>query len=107
MVAISAHLQISVEAFQDEYQVHWDPQAQSWRIDATDGDGCPLLIGNACSVHPVKPVQCSAFPFWSELLDDRDEWRAAKRFCPGMDASGGRLYSAREIRAIRRKADAK
>ena len=102
---MAAHLQLDVDDFQKRYAVAWDEHAQSWRIDATDGDGCPLLDGNDCRVHPVKPSQCRSFPFWSELLDDRDAWAEAKEYCPGMDAPDGRLFTAREIRKIRRSAD--
>ena len=102
---MASHLQRSVDEFQQDFNVRWDTEAQSWRIDAIHGDGCPLLIGNDCSVHPVKPAQCRAFPFWSELLEDREAWADAKSYCPGMDAPAGRLFTAREIRKIRRKAD--
>ena len=105
MAAMATHLSLTVDDFQAEYDVQWDKDAQSWRIDATHGDNCPLLIGNDCSVHPVKPAQCRTFPFWSELLDDRDAWDEAKDYCPGMDAPDGRLYTAREIRKIKREAN--
>ena len=104
MAAIAQHLDLTVDDFQERYGVEWDKNAQGWRMDATDGEGCPLLSGNDCTVHAVKPAQCSSFPFWPELLDDRDEWRSAKKYCPGMDAEDGRLYSPAEIRKIRRSA---
>lgn len=73
-----------------------------WMIDANDGNGCPLLDANkSCSVHPVKPKQCATFPFWPELLDDAAEWDAAKRYCPGIDATQGKIYTRGEILAIR------
>ncbi len=104
MASIASHLKLSVEAFQARFDVQWDADAQSWRIDAVDGEGCPLLDGNSCTVHPVKPAQCRTFPFWPELLDDRDAWQAAKEFCPGMDAPNARLFTGNEVRKIRRKA---
>jgi uncharacterized protein len=45
---------------------------------------CPFLLDNGCSIHPAKPTQCSTFPFWPELVEDRDEWKSAARFCPGI-----------------------
>jgi uncharacterized protein len=32
----------------------------------------------------VKPVQCRAFPYWPELVDDRKEWYKMAAYCPGI-----------------------
>ncbi len=102
MNAIAAALELSLSAFKTKYDIEWDAGASSWTIDATDGNGCPLLDPNrGCTVNDVKPNQCRTFPFWDEMLDDQAEWESAKRFCPGLDAEGGRRYSSAEIRAIR------
>lgn len=45
---------------------------------------CPFLGDAGCRIHPVKPLQCKAFPFWPELLEDRAAWRSAAKFCPGI-----------------------
>jgi len=45
---------------------------------------CPFLLDNGCSIHPAKPTQCRTFPFWPELVEDREEWKRAGRFCPGI-----------------------
>ena len=45
---------------------------------------CPFLLDDGCSIHPAKPTQCRTFPFWPELVEDRDEWKSAARFCPGI-----------------------
>jgi len=45
---------------------------------------CPFLDGAGCSIHPAKPTQCRAFPFWPELVGDRKEWRTTGRRCPGI-----------------------
>ena len=40
-----------------------------------------------CSIHPARPAQCRAWPFWPENLASPEEWDRAKRRtpCPGMD----------------------
>lgn len=99
--AMAEHLNLRLRDFRDEYGLKWDRYAQQWVIQATHGEGCPLLTTDLrCSVHPVKPIQCGTFPFWEELLDDKENWDEAKKYCPGMDAETGREYSAAEIRAI-------
>lgn len=45
---------------------------------------CPFLLPDGCSVHAIKPLQCSSFPFWPELLNSASEQQAAKNYCPGM-----------------------
>jgi Fe-S-cluster containining protein len=51
------------------------------RMDQPD---CPFLDGSRCSVYPVRPIQCSTFPFWRENLLSSRHWRRVGRFCPGV-----------------------
>ena len=46
---------------------------------------CPFLLSDGCSVHAIKPLQCSSFPYWPELLDKASERRQAAEYCPGMN----------------------
>lgn len=48
------------------------------------GSQCHFLLPTGCSIHPAKPTQCRTFPFWPELVENRREWRAAARYCPGI-----------------------
>lgn len=45
---------------------------------------CVFLKEDGCSVHPAKPLQCSTFPFWPELVDSKREWLKTARWCPGI-----------------------
>ena len=66
---------------------------------------CPFLEDSGCSIHPAKPTQCRTFPFWPELVEDRDEWKRTARFCPGIGK--GELIqigSAMEIAEEQRRA---
>ena len=45
---------------------------------------CPFLRAEGCSVHPAKPVQCRTFPFWPELLDDKQQLEETAQWCPGI-----------------------
>lgn len=45
---------------------------------------CHFLRDGGCSIHAVKPAQCSIFPFWPELVDDKREWRKTAAWCPGI-----------------------
>ena len=54
------------------------------RLRKPRGSQCHFLTESGCSVHPVKPTQCRLFPFWPELVSDRDVWAATGKSCPGI-----------------------
>lgn len=100
---IAAHLGLTPERFRRKFCVRLDGASGEPYIHVASARGCPLLTPERrCSVHPVKPKQCTTFPFWDEMVEDRTEWEGAKAFCPGLDAPEGRLYTHPEITAIRR-----
>lgn len=45
---------------------------------------CHFLVGNGCGIHPSKPTQCRAFPFWPELVENRKNWNDTAKYCPGI-----------------------
>jgi uncharacterized protein len=45
---------------------------------------CHFLRDYGCSIHTAKPTQCRLFPFWPELVEDRDNWAEAANNCPGI-----------------------
>jgi Fe-S-cluster containining protein len=46
---------------------------------------CFFLRDYGCSIHPAKPTQCRLFPFWPELVENRDRWMETANSCPGID----------------------
>src|SRR5437763_200032 len=49
-----------------------------------DNGDCVMLEGRKCSVYAVKPVPCSTFPFWDEVVETKEAWDATAAKCPGM-----------------------
>jgi uncharacterized protein len=74
-------------------------------VQRRDGDGNKVVHTiRACSVYPVRPLQCRTWPFWAENLSSKQSWdRAAKR-CHGMNAPG-RTFSLPQVHAIRDAAE--
>ncbi|MGE5645099.1 MAG: YkgJ family cysteine cluster protein [Acidobacteriota bacterium] len=54
------------------------------RLRKPRGSQCHFLRENGCAIHPVKPTQCRAFPFWPELVGDRKVWHETGSYCPGI-----------------------
>jgi Fe-S-cluster containining protein len=54
------------------------------RLRVPKDSQCFFLNSSGCSIHAVKPVQCRAFPFWPELVEDRKEWHKTASYCPGI-----------------------
>lgn len=64
---------------------------------------CHFLVHGGCSIHPAKPLQCRAFPFWPELVENRDQWNQTATWCPGIGTGqlvqiGTALERADELR---------
>jgi len=79
---LAAHLGMSRAEFRRRYLCGTAPLL---RFRKQRHKHCPFLLATGCSVHAVKPLQCSSFPFWPELLAKAGERREAASFCPGMN----------------------
>ena len=49
---------------------------------------CHFLGECGCALHPAKPTQCRAFPFWPEFAGSRREWNKLTSYCPGVGQGG-------------------
>jgi len=58
--------------------------SRKMRLRVPRDANCPFLLDHGCSIHPAKPDQCRAFPFWPELVESRREWLKTARYCPGI-----------------------
>ncbi len=68
------------------------------------GDGQVCQTIRACTVYPVRPLQCRTWPFWPENLVNKSAWNAAAKRCHGMNAPG-RSFSLDQVHGIRDAAD--
>lgn len=79
---LAAYLEISRAEFRRRYLCG---RAPLLRFRKLRNKQCPFLLADGCSIHAIKPLQCSAFPYWPELLDKASERREAASYCPGMN----------------------
>ncbi len=47
-------------------------------------DGYCIFWDKACTIHPVKPRMCKAWPFIKPVLKDIKNWEVMSQFCPGI-----------------------
>jgi len=102
--AIADHLGLTVARFRKQYtrQVAGAPSLTETRR-GRDYD-CVFLTRDAhgkagCSLYPVRPTQCSTWPFWPENLATPRDWADAAKTCPGMQ-QGGTFYPVEQVRVI-------
>eukprot|EP00955_Chlamydomonas_euryale_P066854 359660-Chlamydomonas_euryale.AAC.22 len=56
-----------------------------------------LLPDNKCSIHSVRPGQCSTYPWWPELMDGPG-WNDEKHnVCEGFDHEDSVLMTDAEV----------
>ena len=81
VTAISAYLKIDETSFLKTYCTY----SGSRPILAQKEDGfCLFWEDKMCSIHPVKPRMCKAWPFIESVLTDVGNWEIMSAFCPGI-----------------------
>jgi Fe-S-cluster containining protein len=78
---LADYLGMPVEDFERKYVYRMKKRA---RLRTPRHAQCVFLMDGGCSVHPAKPTQCRAFPFWPELVESAKEWRRTASWCPGI-----------------------
>lgn len=78
---IAGHLGMTTREFERRYVYR---TRHLLRLRVPRHQQCHFLRDGGCSIHAVKPVQCRAFPFWPELVDDKREWKKTAAWCPGI-----------------------
>ncbi|MBV9742420.1 MAG: YkgJ family cysteine cluster protein [Acidobacteriia bacterium] len=77
----AAFVGLTAQAFERKYVYR---TRRLLRLRTPRDSRCHFLVDGGCSIHPAKPTQCRAFPFWPELVESRRQWRKAASFCPGI-----------------------
>jgi Fe-S-cluster containining protein len=78
--AIAAYLRIDANEFRTRYCI---PSGDK-TILAQGADGYCVFWKRLCTIHPVKPRMCRAWPFIESVLVDPANWRIMAGSCPGM-----------------------
>ncbi len=54
-----------------------------------------ILWENGCSCYSARPIQCSTYPFWNWMIEDKKTWDDCAKDCPGINK--GHLWNNEEI----------
>lgn len=94
---MAAHIGVEPEEFDRLYV--WRKYGVRSLRERSNYD-CVLIDAETkkCTVYDVRPTQCRTFPFWEDVIENKDAWETYASFCPGMNR--GDLHSADEILTI-------
>lgn len=102
--AIQAFLGLDRARFRRRYLERLDDDGLRGIRLGRDGR-CPFLDDRQrCSIYPVRPSQCSTYPWWPELVRNRRAWHDEARRCEGIGR--GRVVSLKRIEKELKKTDA-
>jgi uncharacterized protein len=90
---ISGHLGLDLQIFHDRFTTTSGSKRQ---IASTAGGSCIFLDKDGCSIHPVKPDVCSAWPFFRGNLIDESSWALSQGSCLGIVAEAGHIEFVRQ-----------
>lgn len=56
-----------------------------------------IFWDNGCTAYKSRPIQCSTYPFWTFLLESKENWLSESKDCPGINK--GENHSCSEIQS--------
>lgn len=77
---IAAYINTDPEKFVTEYCL----KSGSKLVLAQGTDGYCIFWDDLCTIHPVKPRMCRAWPFIESVLTDINNWRIMAASCKGI-----------------------
>ena len=78
--AIAEFLKTDEAVFTEKY-CRWSGKRP---VLAQAGDGFCIFFDEICTIHPVKPRMCRAWPFIEPVLKDVANWHIMASVCPGI-----------------------
>ena len=82
MRRISEFLKADPVSFKQKY---CDPSGTKFVLSTgTDGRCIFFDPDRQCTIHPVKPRMCRAWPYIQTLVSNPENWEAMANSCPGM-----------------------
>ena len=82
IINISTFINADTEKFVDQYC----DRSGSRYVLTLGKEGCCIFFDktNQCTIHPVKPYMCKAWPFIQTIIKNPENWNAMANSCQGM-----------------------
>ncbi len=77
---VAGYLGIDPDTFIPDYCT---PSGSKYVLKQKEGGYC-VFWDSLCTIHPVKPLMCRAWPFIPGVLIDYNNWRIMAGSCPGI-----------------------
>lgn len=79
--AIADFIHTDTDTFVQRY---CQPSGSRYVLGQADTGYCIFCDNKRCTIHPVKPRMCKAWPFIPNVLKDPENWRIMAGSCPGI-----------------------
>ena len=56
---------------------------------------CIFWSEDGCKVYRARPLQCRSYPFWTQVVEDKEAWVEESMSCPGIGK--GKIHIKEEI----------
>jgi len=91
---IRQHLGITEKWFRRRYVEHLTRNTLTARMPE---GRCTFLDKNGhCKIYHLRPVQCRTYPYWPEILKNKQTWKKEAIYCEGINT--GAIVSVKEIK---------
>lgn len=98
MEKIANFLDLSLDDFTKKYVRKVQGGRYSLIEDRKTYD-CVFLKGKRCQIYPVRPVQCSTYPFWPHVLSSKERWNGEAAVCEGINHKEAAIVPFEKIEA--------
>ena len=82
IIRISDYIKITKKDFLKKYTRYFNGKISL--IEKVTGE-CIFLKDKKCKIYPVRPIQCKTFPFWPNLMREKEKFFLQKNICRGID----------------------
>ncbi|MCH9617819.1 MAG: hypothetical protein SP4CHLAM5_11580 [Chlamydiia bacterium] len=69
-------------------------------IEDEENFDCIFLKENKCSLYHARPKQCRTYPFWNEVIEDKESWDSEQIHCEGINHKDGVYFPKQKIEQI-------
>ncbi|MFO7964248.1 MAG: YkgJ family cysteine cluster protein [Desulfobacterales bacterium] len=80
ILAISDYIRVSA----DEFMARYCQMSGGRPVIAVQENGFCVFWDEVCTIHPVKPEMCKAWPFIESVVIDIENWHIMAGVCPGI-----------------------